>query len=122
MTGAVSTLKRLLLPLGAVLTEGIELAHMISVKAGGLDNSQNISGQATFYATLTMVSCFVFISGFMSLALLESWMVINWRSIGIDWQVSPEKFHHPKICPIFRGSSMRTRCTTQNPKFMMLPV
>jgi len=62
---------------GVVFAEGIELAYMISVKAGGLDNSQNISGQVTFYATLTMVSCFVFISGFMSLALLESWMVIN---------------------------------------------
>jgi len=122
MTAAVTALKSLLLPPGAVFAEGIELAYMISVKADGLDNSQNISGQVTFYATLTMVSCFVFIFGFMPLALLESWMVINWRSIGIDWQVSPEKFHHPKICPIFRESSIRTRHTTQNPKFMILPV
>jgi len=77
MTAAVTALKSLLLPPGMVFAEGIELAYMISQKASGLGTSQNMTWQVTFYATLTMVSCFVFISGFMSLALLESWMVIN---------------------------------------------
>jgi len=37
----------------------------------------SMEGQIAFYAILALVTSFVFIAGFMSLALMESWMVIN---------------------------------------------
>jgi len=73
----VSALRGRALHPGTVFGEAIQIAYSISSATSGLGNTQGQSGQIAFYASLTLVTCFVFIAGFMSLALIESWLVIN---------------------------------------------
>jgi len=62
---------------GLVFGTAIEVAYDINEMVSELSAEDSMARQMVFFSLLTIVMCFVFIAGFMALALIESWLVIN---------------------------------------------